>query len=161
MPVVDIGHGETVSASEFFGAISKHAPLAMQHQKWLYLAKYAFLENNADALMLAKKQAMQIQRGLPVGEPALGTLYPHHQAFPTTYQQPQYQPQPIIFNPTIHVNPTIAPTFTNTANPTNTATANRTKTTNPYAYTEPTDTTLWQWLGFLFATAAIVILIIG
>ena len=119
MPVVDVGDGETVSAAEFFAKVQQFAPLALQNQRWMYLARMAFVENRADALMLAKQQAQQIQRG-QLGNVGAGVVTPYQPqppAFPSTYVHPvPYQPQPpqpIVFAPQVTVNPTIAPTFAN------------------------------------------------
>lgn len=121
MPVVDIGNGETVSAAEFFAKVQQCAPLALSDQRWMYLAKMAFVENRPDALMLAKQQAQQIQRGQLVGNDGAGMMLHHPPqpapTFPSTYAHPApyqpAQPQPIVFAPQIQVRPTIAPTFTN------------------------------------------------
>lgn len=153
MPTVDLGN-QQITAHEFFGFISQHAPLALQHERWLYLAKMAFLENRADALTLAKQQAFQIQRG------QLGNAQGGMMQYPSTYPQPQYQqPQPIIFSPQITVNPTIAPTFQNTANPHQSNRA-ETQQPTPQPYYTTTDLSIWQFVGLLFATAAIVILVL-
>jgi len=116
MPVIDVGNGETVSAVEFFSVIQQRAPLALADQRWMYLAKMAFTENRADALMLAKQQAQQIQQ---LGNGQQGMMQPYQQQpapFPSTYAHPvspAQPPRPIYVQPQIHFNPTIAPTFTN------------------------------------------------
>jgi hypothetical protein len=163
MPTVSLDSGEIISALEFFQAVHAQAPLALQHESWLRLAKMAFVENRMDCLQLAKQQAVQIQRqgmggeltGMPMPMPMSMP-----QQYPTTYYHPQ--PQPIIFSPQITVNPTIAPTFqnTNTASPTNTHATTRQQTTNPYSYDEPSYN-IATWIGMFFATAALVILFLG
>ena len=148
MPVVDVGDGETVSAAEFFAKVQQFAPLALQNQRWMYLARMAFVENRADALMLAKQQAQQIQRGqLGNGQAGMSYLAPQYQsqAFPSTYAHPgqypphhQAPPQPIVFAPQVTVNPTIAPTFANS--PMQSSTSRPTQTSSHKASSEGYDT---------------------
>jgi hypothetical protein len=157
---IDLGNGETITSEEFFRAIYAQAPLALQHESWLYLAKMAFMENRVDALQMAKKQAIAIQQQ---GNSQRGTMQAFPTTYPTTYPAayPQPQPQPIIFSPQITVNPTIAPTFqgTNTANPSNTTTTPTRETR--YYYDDGTPSSFAVWLGLFFATTALVVLVVG
>jgi hypothetical protein len=142
--VVDIGNGETITFPEFFQAIQAQAPLALQHERWLCLVKMAFIENRPEALMLAKQQAMDIQRGAIVSGnmPGMMPMTAMSQSFPTTYQPPQ----PIIFSPQITVSPQIinTPAFTNTPNQTSSPNQSRTDTRNttPTAYSDG-----WEYSG--------------
>lgn len=158
MPVIDLGHGETITALEFLSAVQSQAPIALRHEGWLKLVKMAFLENRVDALHLAKQQAAALQQS--VGEP-MGMMTPLYQPqpFPTTYYQPQ--PQPIIFCPQITVSPSINPQVTPTITTSSTIANPSQNQPSHQTYHTTTDLSLWQFIGLLFATAAILIVVLG